>query len=203
MKKGCIISIVVLIVGAFIVIGSLIGVFNTLNRNYQNVGGAKSQYSAALNVCSEKIKGVWEITNQYMNHESQTFKAVAEARSGYAAAAEAYKTAVNSGNEKELTQAGAGVVQAALAFRIQIEAYPQLKAVETAKENIRNMQESVNEIKTALDDWINTIRSYNTYRGSFFPSIIGSFFSRFPSEIQYYEGEVKKLDMDTLNPDKG
>lgn len=202
MKKGCLISLIVIIVGAFIVVGSLIGVYNTLNRNYQNVSAGKSQYSAALNICTEKIKGVWEITNQYIKHESQTFRGVAEARSGYSAAVDAYEKAERSGNMEELTKASAGVVQAALAFRIQIEAYPQLRAVETAKENIRNMQESVNEIKTSLDDWIVGIRTYNTYRGSFFPSLIGSFFSRFPSEIKYYEGEVKKLDMDNLNPDR-
>lgn len=200
---GILIVVVVIILFVLIFFGSVVGVYNTLNRNYQTVGGAKSQYSAALNVCTEKIKGVWEIANQYMAHESATFKAVAEARSGYQAAADAYKKAIEEGKGvKELTEAGTGVVQAALAFRIQVEAYPQLRAAETAKENMRNMEEATNEIKTALDDWIASIKSYNIYRGNFWPGIIGSFFGKFPSEIAYYEGEVKKLDIDQLNPQK-
>ncbi len=89
-----------------------------------------------------------------------------------------------------------------MAFRIQVEAYPELRAVETTQENMRNMESSVNEIKTALDDWIVTIRNYNTYRGSAWPSMVGGFMKKFPAEIKYYEGEIKKLDVNELNPEK-
>jgi LemA protein len=197
---GAVIIVIVLI--ALAAVSSGVGVWNTLNREYQAVEGSKSQYSAALNTCTEKIKGVWEITNQYMDHESETFKAVAQARSGYEAAREAFEKAAAEGQgTEELTKAGAEVVNAALAFRIQVEAYPQLRAVEATQENMRNMEVSVNEIKTALDDWIVTIRKYNTYRGSAWPSIVGGFMKKFPSEIKYYEGEIKKLDVDSLNPE--
>ena len=95
-------------------------------ENYQAVEGGKSQYSAALNTCTEKIKGVWEIANQYMKHESETFIAVAQARSGYDTAREAFEKAAAEGKDTEaLTQAGTEVVKAAMAFRIQVEAYPR------------------------------------------------------------------------------
>jgi len=182
-------------------VAKYVSVWNTLNANYQAVNGARSKYSAALSTCTEKIKGVWAITNQYMDHESKTFKAVAEARSGYDAATRAFEQALKQGKgTKELTQAGTGVVQAALAFRIQIEAYPQLRAVEASQENIRNMEVATNEIKTALDDWVTTIKSYNTYRGSFWPNLVGGLMGRFPASIEYYEGKVKELDVEKLNP---
>ncbi len=185
------------------VLSSIVGVWNNLNREFQTVEGAKSQYSAALNTCTEKIKGVWEITNQYMKHESETFIAVAQARSGYEAARDAFEKAAAEGKgTNELTKTGTDVVNAAMAFRIQIEAYPELRAVEATQENIRNMEASVNEIKTALDDWIVTIKKYNTYRGSAWPSIVGGFMKKFPAEIKYYEGEIKKLDVNELNPEK-
>lgn len=200
---GCGVLIALFVLTVFILFSTYVGVYNTLNTKYQTVEGAKSQYSAALKVCSEKIKGVWEIANQYLDHESKTFREVTEARSGYRAAAEAFERALAEGKDvKELTQAGNGVVQAALAFRIQIEAYPQLRAVEAAQTNIRNLQEATNEIKTALDDWIVAIKQYNTYRGMFWQSLFGSFMGRFPSEIKYYEGEIKTLDVDSLNPEK-
>ena len=195
--------IVVIVLIALGLMSSTVNVWNRLNRDYQAVEGSKSQYSAALNTCTEKIKGVWEITNQYMEHESETFMAVARARSGYDTARDAFEKAAAEGKgTEELTKAGTDVVTAAMAFRIQIEAYPQLRAVEATQENIRNMEASVNEIKTALDDWIVTIKKYNTYRGSAWPSIVGGFMKKFPSEMKYYEGEIKKLDVNELNPAK-
>ena len=195
--------VIVMVILAISVLSSAVGVWNKLNRNYQAVEGGKSHYSAALNTCTEKIKGVWEIANQYMKHESETFIAVAQARSGYDTAREAFEKAAAEGKDtEELTQAGTEVVKAAMAFRIQVEAYPELRAAETSQENMRNMESSVNEIKTALDDWVVTIREYNTYRGSAWPSMIGGFMKKFPASIKYYEGEVTKLDVNELNPEK-
>jgi hypothetical protein len=200
---GCMAAVVAVVLVAVVFLSSMVAVWNALNREYQAVEGAKSQYSAALNTCTEKIKGVWEITNQYMKHESETFMAVARARSGYEVAREAFEKAAAEGKgTEELTKAGTDVVNAAMAFRIQVEAYPELRAVEATQENMRNMEASVNEIKTALDDWIVTIKKYNTYRGSAWPSIAGGFMKKFPAEIKYYEGEIKKLDVNTLNPEK-
>jgi len=198
MKTGIIVLIVIVFV-ALILIASVIGTYNTLNRNYQAVRSGESQYSAELNNCTQKIQGVWEIANQYMNHESETFQSVTLARSGYDVARKDFE---NAKDLKSQTQAGNSAVNAALAFQLQVEAYPQLQAVETTRENIRNMESSVNEIKTALNDWIVTIRTYNTYRGSFWPNILGSMMGKFPSEMAYYEGEVKKLDINQLNPQK-
>jgi LemA protein len=200
---GVVVVLIVIVILAISIVSSVVGVWNKLNRDYQAVEGGKSHYSAALNTCTEKIKGVWEIANQYMKHESETFIAVAQARSGYDTAREAFEKAAAEGKDTEaLTQAGTEVVKAAMAFRIQVEAYPELRAAETAQENMRNMESSVNEIKTALDDWVVTIREYNTYRGSAWPSMVGGFMKKFPASIKYYEGEVQKLDVNELNPEK-
>jgi len=204
-KKSIGIGMAVIVIGiiAISIVSSAAGVWNKLNRNYQMVEGGKSHYSAALNTCTEKIKGVWEIANQYMKHESETFIAVTQARGGYDAARDAFEKAASEGKDtEELTKAGSEVVKAAMAFRIQVEAYPQLRAAETSQENMRNMESSVNEIKTALDDWVVTIKDYNTYRGSAWPSIVGGFMKKFPSEIKYYQGEITKLDVNELNPEK-
>jgi LemA protein len=206
MKKvgiGCGVILVILLIVAISLFSTYRGTWDTLNQKYQAVQGGKSHYSAALNTTTQKIQGVWEIANQYMKHESQTFQNVARARSGFDTATKAFEDALNNEKGSEtLTRAGADVVNAAMAFRIQIEAYPQLRAAETSQENIRNMEVSVNEIKTALDDWIQSIKEYNSYRGNFMPSLIGSFISKFPAQIDYYEGALKKLDIQKLNPEK-
>ncbi|MFA6493202.1 MAG: LemA family protein [Patescibacteria group bacterium] len=200
---GCGIVGVLFVLFLIIVIGSFIGVWNTLNTKYQDASEGKSLYSSALNNCTPKIEGVWTIYSQYLDHESQTFQNVAEARSGYKKAFEAYMQAKKEGkNTAELTKLGGQAVNAALAFNVQIEANPNLKAAEVAQSNISNMQEAINEIKTALDDWIGNIKGYNTYRGSAWPSIAGAFMSKYPSELPYYEGPVKELDIKKLNPRK-
>lgn len=197
--------VVLVLIAAFSIFGAYKGVWNQLNILNQRVEGGKSTYSAALNVCTEKIKGVWTIANQYMKHESKTFENVAKARAGYFQAAEQFAALAKNPNTpiKQLTTAGAKTIQSALAFQVQIEAYPQLRAVETSKEAMAGLQEGVNEIKTALDDWIVTIRGYNTYRGSFGVNLVAGFMGgRYPTKIEYYEGEIKALDIDTLNPEK-
>jgi LemA protein len=206
---GCLVvaglAVIVLVIGA----SSVIGVWNGLNAKYQAVLGAKSHYSAALNTCPQKIKGVWTLNSQYLDHESKTFKSVAEARNTLLGAVKGYQDLAKSGaGTAELTKAGRMVEaaldrfqsQATLAVNVQVEAYPALRGAETTQTAMRTMQEGVNEVKTALDDWVYSIRQYNEYRGSAWPSIIGGWMSRFPSRIDYYEGSAKELNVDELNP---
>jgi LemA protein len=202
-KIGCGVVAAVVVIFVLYVFATYKTTWDNLNKLYQETEGGKSAYASALDNCSQKIEGVWTIADQYMKHESETFKAVAEARSGYRAALDSFNKAKASGQgTQELTKFGTQAVNSALAFNVQIEAYPNLKAVETSQENIRNMEESVNEIKTALDDWIFTIKDYNTYRSSFWGNIIGGFIPKFPAEIKYYEDTVKELDVNKLNPQK-
>ena len=187
---------------------SVVGVHNTLNQEYQGVRGGRSHYGAALDLVPEKIKGVWDLSEQYLDHESDTFKMVSAARSGLLKSVDDFKSAEAGGaSDTDMIKKGQGVrdmfnkfKEASLAVNVQIEAYPQLRGAETTKNAMRTVEEGVNEIKTALDDWIAAIESYNRYRGNAWPSIIGGFFGKFPSEIPYYEGERTKLDIDELNP---
>lgn len=210
MGKWIAFGIVVVVI--VVVLASLAGVWNTLNAKYQAVNGASSRYSAALNTSTEKIKGVWEMSQQYLDHESSTFKGVAEARSGFLAAKQAYEQAQTKGNvsQTDLTKLAVLAQQkfldlqsrAGLAINVQIEAYPQLRGADTTQQAMRSLEVGVNEIKTALDDWITTIKDYNTYRGSAWPSVAGSFMSKYPATINYYEGDTKKLNIEDLNPKK-
>ncbi len=174
------------------------GVQTNLNNRLQEVQGGKSKYSAALEVCTQKIKGVWAIADQTMNKESEVYKEVAKARGGYMAGQDAWAAAEQDDDMEAMTQAAGTMVQAAMAFRIQVEAYPDWKSAGVQKDNMRNLAEATNEIKTALDDWITMIRDYNKYRGSFWVDIFAS--AKYPSEIKYFEGSVTKLDVDSLNP---
>lgn len=206
-KVGIVLAVVLLIVAG--VVGMVVGVWNTLNRDYQDVRGAKSHYSAALNTVPQKIEGVWTISQQYMDHESKTFKEYAAMRSAVIPAIQEFQSAVASGklSDSDQVKAAQGIQRmlgemsnAGLVIKATAENNPQLRAAETSQHAMQTMEEGVNECKTALDDWITAIKTYNTYRGNAWPSIAGSFMAKFPAEIEYYEGEIQKLDIKSLNP---
>ncbi len=209
---GCLAVVGVAVLMIIIVIASLIGVWNSLNYKFQNANAGASKYSAALNVSTAKIQGVWGMSERYLQHESVTFQGVAQARSGFLRAKEAFEQARAGGSSSTLDLTKIAMVaqaafaelarQGGLSINVQIEAYPQLRGAETTEKAMRTMEEGTNEIKTALDDWITTIRDYNAYRGSFWPNVWGSMMGRFPSKLEYYEGDVKKLEIETLNPAK-
>jgi hypothetical protein len=187
--------------------GVVPGIYNNLNTLNQSALGGGSRYSAALNICSQKIKGVWAMADQISTKETEAQKAVATARSGFENAAELFKTAMAQGKGLgELTKAANGALQSALAVRVQIEAYPVIRSVDTYSQAMRSLEEGTNEIKTALDDWIKLIQRFNTYRKSFWVGMLaGAFsgkFSAFPMEHEYYKGPIGELNIDVLNPKK-
>jgi LemA protein len=193
-----------IIVVAIVVSGVIayVGTYNNLNVGNQAVQAQKSLYSSALNNGSQQIEAVWTAANQYLTHESQTFQNVAMARSGFLAAMDSFQAAARM-NQPDMVRRGQQATAAALNVNVQIEAYPDLKAIEATKENMRNMESAISQIKTALDDWIVVVKQYNTYRNSFFAGIFGSMMPKFPSEFPYYEGDIQKLDVKSLNPQAG
>jgi hypothetical protein len=178
-----------------------------LNADYQGAQRCGANYSASINLGSQGIEGVWASANQYMDHESKTFIETAQARSGYVDALNKFNDVLandptNITRLTELGQLAFQNAQALLSVRVQIEAYPELKASTVVQDNMRNIQVAVNTMKTALEDWQTKISDYNTYRGSFWVNIFGGLFpeSKFPAKLVYYEGPIKELDMSTLNP---
>jgi hypothetical protein len=81
------------------------------------------------------------------------------------------------------------------------EAYPQLFSPPIVQQTMRGLEEAVNEIRTALDDWQVAIRTYNTYRGQWPQSFVAGFLG-FPESYDYYKAEKAKLDMDKLMPSR-
>ncbi|MFQ6082795.1 MAG: LemA family protein [Candidatus Aminicenantia bacterium] len=207
-SKMGIIVLIGLVLMAVIFLGTMfVGVYNKLNTMNQTALGGKSLYSSALNLCSQKVKAVWAMADQISDKETEAQQAIAAARSGFEQAEKLFRTALEKGgSSEELTKSANGVLQSALAIRVQIEAYPVIRSVDTYNQAMRGVEEGINEIKTALDDWIVSIRAYNTYRKSFWVDMLTGIFSGkfsvFPEEYKYYEGPIEELDIDALNPQK-
>ena len=175
----------IIILAIVISIGTVIGSFNNLVQQQQLVKQGESRYGAALDLGSQKIEAVWDIYKTYLSHESELFENATRLRAQY------YKAAAE-GDPK-------ATVNAALAFQLLSvkEAFPQLVSAPIAKDTQRSFEESINEMKTALDDWITVTQVYNTQRGIFPNNVIGSIFN-FPSEYNYYHSEKAKLNISEI-----
>lgn len=220
------VKIVLLVVGvlAFVIIAAgagcasnIIGVRNQINHLYQPVFEAKSKYSAAINLETQKLIGIWDIYDRGLNHESQTYKDYAAARSGLTAAIEAFKALNgNSVGEGDLQKAQA--VQASmlqmqatmktaapsLGINVQVENNPTLQWSGPANNAMKTFESSTNHCQMALDDWIASTKNYNVYVNDFWPELVRStlFAGKFPAKLEYYEGELTQLDMKSVTSSK-
>jgi LemA protein len=179
--KGWIIAGII-ILAILIPVGTVWGGYNSLIQAQQLVKQGESRYGAALDMGSEKIDAVWIVYKTYLSHESGLFENATKLRGQF------YKAAAEGNPD--------ATVKAALAFNLLAirEAYPQLVSAPVAQQSIRSMEESINEMKTALDDWIYQTQVYNTQRNIFPNNVIGNTFN-FPSDYNYYRSEKARLNV--------
>lgn len=168
-----------------ILVGTVLGGYNNLIQRQQLVKQGESRYGAALDLGSQKIEAVWIVYNTYLSHERELFENATRLRGQF------YKAAAEGNPD--------ATIKAALAFNLLAikEAYPQLVSAPVAQQSIRSMEESINEMKTALDDWIYQTQIYNTQRNIFPNNVIGNSFG-FPSEYSYYHSEKTRLDVSEI-----
>ena len=177
------------LIAAVMLLGlSLVGSYNGLVQSQQLVHQKESQYGIALDLCSEKIAGIWTIFNRYVDHESDVFINTAKARSAF------NDSIVQKSNPYDAAQS-AGLIYANV--RMVTESNPQLASALTAENSLASFQEAINEIKTAADDWMVQVRKYNTQRNSFPDKIVGSW-TGFPEEYPYYHQDRTKLNITDL-----
>lgn len=175
----------IIILAILISAGMVVGGYNNLVQQQQQVKQGESRYGAALDLGSQKIEAVWDIYKTYLSHESELFENATRLRAQF------YKSA-SEGDPK-------ATVNAAFAFQLLSvkEAFPQLVSAPIAKDTQRSFEESINEMKTALDDWIYVTQVYNTQRNIFPNNVIGNVFN-FPSEYNYYHSEKAKLNISEI-----
>jgi hypothetical protein len=207
-KLGCYITLAVialLVIICFIVYASK---YNNLVVKNESANAGKSQFASAINNCSQKMKAVWTLADQEGLLEKETYLGVAKARSGLSSAEEEFDKAKQEKSSSifDLTKLAVNYGQAVVNVRVAFEAYPNLRTTETYQKAMTAVQEGYNEIKTALDDWIILVKSYNSDRKGLVTNFFCSAFGwDFPESIAYYDGGIKapeqfKLDANELNP---
>ena len=161
MKKGLkiIIAIIVIVV---IIAGMLIGSYNSLQKQDENVDGKWSQVENQLQRRYDLIPNLVETVKGYASHEAQTFENVVRAR-----------TASNS--MADLEEVEREYSQAMTQLNIAVEAYPELKANESFQNLMTQLEGTENRIAVARKDYNEAVQSINGKIRTFPTSIIANF----------------------------
>lgn len=155
----------------------------------QTVERGKAQYDGALDIVTQKIIGAFDLADRQIAHEDRAYQTLADARKAYEAA--------SSGTPPEQVLAAQGFT---LAFRAVVEDNPEFASAAVVQDAMNAMEEAVNEVFTAFQDWQDGVFKYNQYRGQLFMPLIAGNMLGFPRSFDYYEGVNQNLDIRELIP---
>ena len=211
MKKGCLFGAIIGIVILVVLVSGfswIMGIQRNLVQQQQNVLAQEGRYGAALETLGEKIKGIWAIQRDFLEHDRGTLTDVIKARAeALDRSGREFADAAAEGDPNKTIEAATRFQEAARGLSLSVnvvalqEAYPQLFSPPIVQQTMRGLEEAVNEIRTSLDDWQVSIRTYNTYRGQWPQSFVAGILG-FPGTYDYYKAEKAKLDMEELMPSR-
>src|SRR5580658_10427224 len=166
------IAILVLVVLLVLVIGYLVGIYNSLIRVRADVKLAWSNIDVLLVQRHDELPKLVEVCRQYMGYERDTLERVTKARNAVDAARSSGNVNSVGAAEQEL-RAGLGGLYAVA------EQYPDLKA----NEAFRQLQARISGLETAIADRrevYNDSVNANNVRISSFPGVLVAGMGDFP-----------------------
>ncbi|MCE5329495.1 LemA family protein [bacterium] len=190
---GCIIVfVVVILIAVAIFFGVMVNMRNNMTQKDVKVDQEWSQVQNVYQRRLDLVPNLAEAAKAYLKLEKDIFKSIADARAGIAAA----KT------PSELDNATTEVNSFIRDFRVVVEDTPELKASETIKDLMNQLEGTENRITVERQRFNEAVGDYNTYIKLWPQSIIASRYGFEPREFfQAEEGAEKAPDID-LNIDE-
>ena len=174
---GCLAVLGVVIVLALLVGGMVMGKYNSIIRQNEQINNAWAQVKVVLQRRADLIPNLVETVKGYATHEREVFENVAQARAKLAGAT----------TPAEASNANAGLNSALGRLLAIAEAYPDLKA----NQNFIRLQDelagSENRIAVERRAYNEAVRAYNAYIKTFPNNLIAGMFSFGPRE--YFEAD--------------
>jgi len=174
---GCLAVLGVVIVLALLVGGMVMGRYNSIIQQNEQINNAWAQVKVVLQRRADLIPNLVETVKGYASHEKEVFESVAEARSKLAGAA----------TPAEAANANAGLSSALGRLLAIAENYPQLKA----NENFIRLQDELagteNRVAVERRAYNETVRAYNAYIKTFPNNILAGMFGF--KEREYFEAD--------------
>ncbi len=177
MKKGTITLIAVIAVIVILII-AVVGGYNGLVDKQESVENSKSQISNQLQRRADLIPNFVSTVKGYSDYESDTYKAVTEARSSVGKA----------DTVKEQSEASAELDKAISVWVNAVtENYPDLKANTQYTALLDELAGTENRLATARKDYNDIAKEYNTSIRKFPKSIIAGIFGF--DKVDYFEND--------------
>src|SRR6185503_5022176 len=138
--------------------------YNRIQSLDEQAASAQSQIGVQLQRRGDLIGNLVETVKGYAKHEETVFTEVAKARSGLA-------SALQSGDAEQMANANTQMSSALRGLRVQVEAYPQLKADQGFLRLQDELTGTENRIAVSRSDYNGAVNSYNAYIRQF-PTVI-------------------------------
>ena len=181
-NKGIIYVLGILL--AIILLGgcSVVGTYNGLVSEQTKVEQAQADVATALQRRSDLIGNLVESVKGQMNHETEVFTQIAEARA---------KIGTGSVNSKE-NQEAQGELSSAISRLISLtENYPELKSNQNVEQLMTELAGSENRIFVARKDYNQAATEYNQKLRSF-PTVLLANMMNFKEAETFKESEEAK-----------
>lgn len=174
-RLGWFVAIGVIVLLAILVIGSLIGTYNSLISKSQAVDAQWSQVETQYQRRYDLVPNLVNSVKGAMAQEQTVFDAIAQARTKYGGA--------TTTNDKA---AAAGELEVALGRLLVImENYPQLKSIDAVRGLMDELAGTENRISTERRRYNEYVRDYNTAIKTFPTNLIAGMFGF--TEKKYFE----------------
>jgi len=156
----------VLVIGLLMIGGFLVSVYNGLVSSDQSVqsqwGNVESQYQRRIDL----IPNLVEVAKAQMNFEQGTLLKVTEARTAW----------LNAGSTEEKINAGNQIDAVMPSFIATLEAYPNLRSVETNAKLMDQLEGTENRISVERMRYNEVVNAYNTKLKVFPNNLVGGMF---------------------------
>jgi len=186
MKKGWVILIAVVVI-LLLIIGRVVGIYNSLVTQEEGVNNAWAQVSNQYQRRADLIPNLVETVKGYASHERETLEGVIQARAN-ATSLNVTPEVLNDPEAFSKFQKVQGEISSALSrLMAVVENYPNLKANENFLSLQSQLEGTANRITVERQRFNETVQGYNT-RIRHFPTNIFAGMFGFEKKL-YFEAQ--------------
>jgi LemA protein len=191
MKKGCLVSIVIILVLGIIVFGLIswgVGIYNTMVSNEEGVNQGWSQVENVYQRRADLIPNLVETVKGYAGHEKEVLVGVTEARAKLGGQVNVGPDVLNNPQAfQQFQQMQGALTQALQRLMVVVERYPELKADQRFADLQRQLEGTENRIAVERRRFNELVQNYNTTIRVFPEKIIAGFFGF--QQKQYFQAQ--------------
>ena len=171
MKKWIIIGVIILVI--FIIYRSLVGTYNTMIGQEEQVNQQWSQVENVYQRRADLIPNLVNTVKGYADFEQETLTGVIEVRAK-ATAVTVSPQNLDANSLQQFQQAQDGLSSALSRLMVVVERYPDLKANQNFLELQAQLEGTENRITVERKKFNESVQGYNTYIRKFPNSIIAN-----------------------------